>query len=235
MGDLRVRLALPFLAVAAVGAVLSNLPLVLGGFLGGALALLWATIWVVRTTRDALGLDALSPQDRSFLVPIRRLVEQIDAVVDANKASPAIAVVGAEAREESRHLFGQCVRLVELRGRLRKALRDDGGVADTEALERRRDAAATPSERSALDAALDARSLEAGHYAKMREAMASAEAGIVQAQSALSEIKARLAVSSGEEALGKAGGDELRESLGRMRALGKSFEEAEAFLRDQVE
>lgn len=235
MRDLRVRLVLPFLALAVAGGVLSNLLLVAGGLVGGAMALLWGTIRVVRSNRDALGLDDVSPQDRAPLVPIRRLVEQIDAIVEANKSSPAIAVVGAEARQESRHLFEQCIRLVALRGRLRKELRDDGGTADLEALESRRDAATTPSEKSAFEAAIEARRLQAGHYAKMRDAMASADAGIVQAEAALAEIKARLSVSSEEDALGEAGGDALRDTLGRMRALGKGFEEAEEFLRGQVQ
>lgn len=234
MGDLRVRLAAPFLVITAIGGVLSSVPLVLAGLLGGGLALLWGTMRVVRAQRDVLGMDSLSPQDRTLLIPVRRLVEQIDALVKENKGSPAITVVGAEAQAESRHLFEQCVRLVELRGKLRRELRDDSGSADLGALERRLEAAA-PAERGALEAAVAARRLEAGHYAKMREAMASAEASLVQAESALSEIKARLAVSSSQDALDGAGGDELRDTLGRMRALGKGFEEAEEFLRGQVE
>lgn len=234
MGDLRVRLVAPFLLITAVGGLISSVPLVLAGLLGGGLALLWGTIRVVRAQRDVLGMDSLSPQDRTLLIPVRRLVEQIDTLVKENKGSPAVAVVGAEAQMESRRLFEQCIRLVELRGKLRRALRDDGGSADLAALERRLEAAAS-SERTSLEATVAARRLEAGQYAKMRDAMASAEASLMQAESALSEIKARLAVSSSQDALDEAGGDELRDTLGRMRALGKGFEEAEEFLRGQVE
>ena len=65
----------------------------------------------------------------------------------------------------------------------------------------------------------------------MEDVLATVEGGLVQAQAALSEIKARLSVAAAEDQVGEGAGDELREALGRVRALSKGFEEAEAFLK----
>jgi hypothetical protein len=228
-------IVIPWLAVTAAGAVFGQPLVVAGGLVATAFALMVTVMRDVRARREELGLDSLSPQDRSKLVPIRRLREQLEALVAGNRGSPSLAVIGPEAVEESRRIFAQCVSLLQLQRQIRDALREQNADAEVRSLEAKVEAAASEGERAALQSALDARRLEASHFAKMKEALQTAEGGITQAEAALSEIKARLSVAVTDDALSDTSSDDLRETLGRLKALSKGFEEAEMFLKDQVE
>ena len=225
----------PWLILMVFGAVMARpLFLAIAG-LGIGFTLVKIVMDRVRRERLESGLDVLAPPDRSQLAPVRRLLQEIEALVAAHRGSPSIAVIGPEAVTEARHVHEQCVRLLKLRREMRRALADAGSVAgEIASLEQRLSVSKIEGERAALESALDARRLEGSHFAKMEDVLATVEGGLVQAQAALSEIKARLSVAAAEDRVGEGAGDELREALGRVRALSKGFEEAEAFLKDQV-
>lgn len=92
------------------------------------------------------------------------------------------------------------------------------------------------NEEGAVDSALQARRLELEHYAAGEAAIAGIDSGVRQAEAALSEMKARLEVGlSRQQAEWSATSDELRETIGRMKALGISYDEAEEFVKDLTE
>lgn len=175
--------------------------------------------------------DDLTNEDHARLSPLRKLRKEIHAIVEAKRSDPTVAVVGSEAVQEADRIYDQCAQLLKVRRELNRAF---GGRAAAErelqTLERDLASAATEVERSALASALEARKLEAAHYAHADNALERIEAGLRQAQAALSEMKARLAtVSAGQ--LGSS--NDLEETLGRLRTLGTSLDEAEAWLRSQ--
>lgn len=224
-----------WIGLAVAGLIMRNPLVFAAGLIGTSYALMSVSMARVRRMRHESGLDALPPQDRSQLAPIRRLQQEIETLVAQHRHSASIAVIGPEAVNEAKHVHEQCVRLLSLRREMRRALSDSNSVAgEIASLEARLAGARSEGERSALESALEARRLEGQHFAKMEEALATVEGGLAQAQAALSEIKARLSVAAAEEQLGAAAGEDLREALGRVRALSKGFEEAEAFLKDQV-
>jgi len=224
-----------WLGLAAAGLAVRNPLIFAAGLIGAGFTLVKMTMERVRLERLESGLDVLAPPDRAQLAPIRRLRQEIEALVDGHKRSASIAVIGPEAVHEAKQVHEQCVRLLSLRREMRRALADSGAVAgEITSLERRLADSKSEGERTALQSALDARRLEATHFVKMEDVLATVEGDLVQAQAALSEIKARLSVAAAEERVGEAAGEDLREALGRVRALSKGFEEAEAFLKDQV-
>lgn len=88
-------------------------------------------------------------------------------------------------------------------------------------------------EDAAVKSALQARKLELEHYAAGEAAIATIDNGIRQAEAALSEMKARLEVGlSRQQAEWASTSDELRETIGRMKALGISYDEAEEIVKD---
>lgn len=228
-------IVLPWIVATVAGALFGQPLIVAVGLVGTVSSLMVTVMRDVRARRDELGLDSLSPQDRSLLVPVRRLREQLEAIVAGNTSSPSLAVIGPEAVAEARRIFAQCVSLLQLRRQIREALREQNADAEIRALEAKLASAASDGERMALQSAIDARRLEAAHFAKMREALQTAEGGLAQAEAALSEIKARLSVAVTDDALSDSSSEDLRETLGRLKALSKGFEEAEMFLKDQVE
>lgn len=228
-------IVLPWLALTVAGGVFGQPLLLAAGLVATAFALMVTVMRDVRARREALGLDALSQEDRTLLAPMRRMRDQLEELVARSGRSPSIAVIGPEAVQEARHLFNQCVSLLLVRRQIRNALRQQNAGSDLRGLEQKLAAAASDGERAALQSALDARRVEASHFAKMKEALLTVEGGITQAEAALSEIKARLSVAITEDALSDTSSEDLRETLGRLKALSKGFEEAEMFLKDQVE
>jgi chromosome segregation ATPase len=160
------------------------------------------------------------------------LRNDIVALVESKKSDVSIAVVGAEAATEADHILSQAANMLQLRRELLKA---SSGKIEAEkelrSLEGELAAAGSDAERKALQSALEARQAELSHYADADSANERIVAGLRQAEAALSEMKARLttAAANGADAVEEEG--ELRETIGRLKSLGTSLDEAEAWLR----
>lgn len=175
--------------------------------------------------------ELMDADSRSLFNPIRRLVADIEAVA-AKKDSMVARVMGAESVEEARRIREQCAKALIARTELRKASRDKSvAELDYAELSRKAEAAATESERQALLSAKAARELEIQHYQTATEAIGRIDSAIRQTEAALGEMKARLAVAASNEKATTSGADDLRDTIGRLKALSVSYDEAENLLR----
>lgn len=226
-------LSLVALGILAVGGVIAAM---LGrvdiGILMGVVGLgilVGQTMRANRQQNDEASAITLGNEDQAKLSPLRRLKREIAEIVQSKVGDPTISVVGSEALRESERIYDQCAQLLLMRRELNKAFVGRSAAGrELENLERDLAAATSEAERAALESALAARKLESEHYAKADSAVERIEAGLRQAQAALSEMKARLAtVSAGETGAAT----ELEDTLSRLRTLGTSLDEAEEWLR----
>lgn len=231
---LKSPVTLAFGAAAIVAAFFAQWPL-------AALALIIAVgnmaILSIKETskrRADLELEDLSNEDRALLSPIRRLRNEIQGLVESNKQNVSISVVGAEALSEADHILKQSAKTLSLRRQLKRSASSRSQTQkELEALRTDIEKAETQQERNTLQAALEAREAEIGHYRNAGEAIERIDSHLRQAEAALSEMKARLgsvAVGSSEAA----GESELEETIGRLKSLGASLDESEEWLRQQA-
>lgn len=193
-------------------------------------ALFAASLAAQRRAGEADPLDSARPEDRAALRKLKRMRDDIAAIVQPERGQPsaAIRVVGREALDEADRIVKQVAALLGAKRELRQ-LEQGRYEADREArrLEERL-ASASEAEKPALEAALHARREQAARYAEVSARVESIAASVAQAELALGEIKARLATAATVAAPGEE--DSLRESLGRVRALGHSLDEAMAWM-----
>lgn len=188
----------------------------------------------MRGAQAALGdpiLEDLHPSDQARLSPLRRHRNAIRDLVEAKRSEPAIAVVGAEALGEADHILVQAVKMLQLRRELLRSVagRTEAGN-DLADLDRSIAEAASEAEREALRSAQEARRLELAHYDRAEEAKERIETSLRQAEAALGELKARLTTAAaGSSDVGET--DDLRATVGRLKTLGTSLDEAEAWLK----
>ncbi|MFN3685154.1 MAG: hypothetical protein ACK41F_14660, partial [Fimbriimonadaceae bacterium] len=162
-----------------------------------------------------------------------RMRDDIERIVRpaGGQPSPALKVVGEEALQEADRILRQAAALLGARRELKRI--EQGrydAEREAERLEQRL-AGARDAERQALVSALEARRAQAERYAEVSARIESIAASLDQAELALGEIKARLATAA--TAGTPAEEDSLRESLGRVRALGQSLDEATAWMEQR--
>lgn len=185
------------------------------------------------TTRATDPTEEMDADSRALFVPIRRLSNEIEALVEKNGDTALMRTVGTEARDEARRIREQIAHALKIRGELKRALRGRSTAAQEAGdLEAKATEALSDVEREALTSAAEARRLELSHYGTVEQALARIDGGVRQAEAALSEIRARLAVAaSGEKAAQADQSDDLRETVSRLKALSLSVDEAEQMLR----
>jgi hypothetical protein len=225
-------LVLGLAAVAAAAAAFGRFPI-------AALALVCAVgVAVIGAMKAAQAgraedeFEDLPNEDRARLAPLRKLRREIRAIVEGRKDDVSIAVVGAEADAEAGHILTQCARMVQLRRELRKNLSGSDSEQEIATLEQELSESQSDAERAALQAAISARRTEADHYRKASDALERIDASLRQAEASLSEMKARLATSLADA--DESPRTELLDTIGRMRALGTSLDEAEEWLKEQA-
>jgi hypothetical protein len=217
--------------LAILGAVLSNLPLVVGALVAGIGAVGFISARHVQAERSGDPAESLSQEGRTLLRPVQRLVGDIRKLVDENQESPTITVIGGEAIEESERLVAEVAKGLQIRDDLKKSLKSryeaEKEIGDaTMKLE-----FAGEDERRSLQSAIETRKTELAHYDQIGGHLKRIEVGVNQAEAILAEIKAKLSLSVSQDQQALSPGDDLRESLGRMRSLSESYEEAERFLQ----
>ncbi|MCX7800555.1 MAG: hypothetical protein N2109_09460 [Fimbriimonadales bacterium] len=226
------RAALAVLAVA-LAVSLASPAAAMTLFVLAVAALFAASVAARGRTEQADPLESARPEDRATLRKLQRMRDDIASIVRPARGQPsaAIRVVGEEALAEADRIVRQVGSLLGAKRELRQ-LEQGRYEAEREAskLEERL-AAASEAERPALEAALRARRDQAARYAEVSARVESIAASIDQAELALSEIKARLATAATAAAPGEE--DSLRETLGRVRALGRSLDEAKAWMEQQ--
>jgi hypothetical protein len=221
------------LAIATVvAAVMNNLPIaaVCLIVLIGVVAV--ASMRQSATARASDPTEDLNPESRTLFLRIRRLNSDIEQMVERSRSTPAVQYLGKEALTESNRILAQVAQSLKVRQDLKKALSGASLISrDTEALERQISEARTADEREALEVALQAKKLEVGHYVEIERMLTQIDGGIKQAEAALGEMKARLAVSVTNDKAAEVPEEDIRETIGRMRAITLSVDEAEEILR----
>jgi hypothetical protein len=220
--------------VVIVGAVTGVYALMALGMIGGVGAVAIASMRMRQDALDGAGLEDLDADSRMLLRPFGRLRTELASVVERHSGQTSVKVVGAEALREAGVIVEQARRLVEARAGLKKTLK---GKSEAELgvrrLERQLEAAASDAERASLTSALEAHREEVAQYARLERAIVEAESRLRQAEAALRELKSRLEVGAASAASGALMEDELGDVVGRLRSLGKSFDEAEGMLQEQ--
>lgn len=199
--------------------------------------LLIGALFLIESQRRAGPHPAdISPQDRTLLRPILGLRDELAVLLKQNSDMPTVKVVGQEALAEADRIVRQATNLVQLRTTLRKTMvgRSEARVSIA-SLQSKREAASTDGERTAIDSALAAQQAEAENYDKIETSLRQIDGKLLEAQAGLSELKARLAIGAAGARSQTAEPEGLTETVGRLRALSKSFSEAENALGEQVQ
>lgn len=193
-----------------------------------------SAVWSMRRTRQmreqAIG-ESLPLGDRGMLGPLKRLAADLEEVVAAHRDSTAVQVLGKEAIADAHTILRRAEAMLLTRHELKRTLRSryetEKAIEDLST----RIANAEGVEKVTLESALSARNLELQHYLEAEQGIGRIEAGLKQAEAALSEIKTRLSLlGSQDRAKSEGAADDLRDALTRVRAIGESFEETQQLL-----
>lgn len=226
-------LSLAFAAVAIVGGVFGSIPVLVIG------AALWVGSIAFTAARNAqagvqsFDATALSPDSRILFRPIKQLHEDLAEIVHQGQSNPAVKVVGEEALGESSQIVKQAFDLANFRTQLEKTLKGRS-VAELEVnkLKEKLAGCTSDEERHAIQSALEAHQSEYDQYAQVADNMDRIDRQLRQAQATLSELKARIAVGASGAGSNQVGTDELQDILGRLKSLGKSFDEAQSITQE---
>jgi hypothetical protein len=173
----------------------------------------------------------LSPESRILLGPVKRLVAEIEKLIENNKESETIRILGAEARTEAGRLLSQVTTSLTTRDDLKKSLRGRYEADKELGKARMKLEFATSAEKAVLESAIAARTMELSHYDEIESFIRRVELGVTQAEAALAEMKAKLALSASGEKAALQPDQDLRETIARMHNLSTSYEEAEQLIR----
>jgi hypothetical protein len=215
--------------------------MVVGNFALGGLALsLWVALLVLKTMRETASRVQTDPREemdaesRSLFSPIRRLMNEIEEVVERNSDSTVMSVVGKEALAEATRIHDQVAKALAVRDDLKRSLRERNmSRAEADKLLAKAEAEEDPTVKATLLSAVEARRLELSHYTVVETTIAKIDSSVHQAEAALSEMKARLSTkASGEKAMNATDDTELRDAISRMKSLSISYDEAEQLLKD---
>jgi hypothetical protein len=195
-------------------------------------ALAYAAARKSQTRRTEIPGEELDPEGRTLLRPVRKLEAEIAELVAHNKGMATVSVLGTEASHEAKRIVEQASNSLRIRADLKRSLRGEfDAQKQIDSMTEKAASAATDQERESLQAAIEARKLELGHYDTIRQTIGQIDGGLRQAEAALAEMKARLAVSVSGEKVELASEGDLRETISRMKALSLSYDEADELLR----
>lgn len=229
-----VLVGLPIVLIALLVSFVIELPSV--GIAALVLWLAWAAMVGLKTTASQRvddPRDEMDAESRSLYAPIRRLTDEIEEIVRQQCDSAIVKVVGGEAVEEARRIRDQVGKALEARTGLKKATREKN-LAGQQAEELQARATAAPEgEKDVLLSALQAKQIELDHYRSVDALIAKIDAGTAQAKAALSEMKVRLGVrAANEKTEVLTDDDDLRDTIGRLKSLSVSYDEAEHMLQN---
>lgn len=218
------------LVIALLGAVTSNVPMVVLGVIAAIASVGFLAARNAQSQHPA-DLESLSAESRAKLRPVKRLSDDIEGILVANQESPTIQIIGGEAKAESERLVGQVAKSLQSRDEFQRLLRGRYDAEKEIASARSRLEFAGESEKASLNAAIEARTLELDHYAEIEKHLTQIDVGVNQAEAALAEMKARLSLSASGERAASGSGDDLRETISRLKNLSSSYDEADQLLK----
>jgi chromosome segregation ATPase len=224
---------LAFLFVAIGSAIFGQTALSVLALVASLASVAFLSVRESRSLRDEGVMEDLSNEERAQLGPLRKLRNEIAQIVEAKNEDISIAVVGKEAIQEADHILEQCAKLVHLRKELRRGLFSQAESSKQIQSLQTELAAASDDQKKTLEDALNARKLEESHYGDSAKSLEQIDAKLKQAEAALSEMRARLATASSATA-GTEPASELEDTIGRLKSLGGSLDEAEDFLKGQA-
>lgn len=223
-----------FGAIAVVGAILSMPALMILAIAAIVVSLGIKANQINVEVRRGTFEDDLNPEARTLLRPVRKLHEDIVEIVDKNKDSSAVKIIGGQAVEESKKILEHCANILKIRSQVKKVMQGEYEAKKAiQGLEEQLQSATSDQERQSLTAALAARNLEMQHYREQEQVLTQVETNLKQAEAALSEMKARLSVAA-TAAMDTSKDQELDETILRLQSLSSSFDEAEDLLRERV-
>jgi len=177
--------------------------------------------------------DDVKPADRHLLAPIRKQLAKIEDLVRENADHAGIKVIGSEALQEGQSIYRQCVALVLEKANERKIKAQLAQVQrDKAAAEQKLSATADSAEKDLYQTAIDSYLEQERLLADRQTRFQAIEAQLAQAESALKLIVAQMSTMAHQGANQEESGEELRQSLSRLQALGQSLGETGEFLEN---
>lgn len=217
-------LALAVVLFAIGQPIIAGLALV---FWIGVLAI--SSIKQTAVSRSSDVSEELDPDSKILFSPVKRTAAEIESLA-AQKTWGALTFVAQEAGTESKRIRDEVARALLSRRDLKRALRDRSlAMREIEKLQEQIAVSLSEEEKDSLELALEARKIELTHYDKAQKALEQIDVYVREAEAALAELKARLTAGLSVDAADDS--EELRETLGRLKSIGASFDEAEAFLK----
>ncbi len=219
------------LLMAIGGAVMANVPFMVLALLCGIASVGFLSARTAQSGRALDPSESLGNEGRALIKPVQRLATDIEEIVKTNQASPSITVIGGEALAESSRLLNQVARSLTTRDELIRSARGRHEAEKELGQARMRLEFSQGEERTSLEAAIAARTSEISHYDEIGTHVKRIELGVHQAEAALAEMKARLSLSVSSDKAELDTGDDLRETLGRLKTLSKSYDEVDQIVR----
>jgi len=177
--------------------------------------------------------DDVSPADRHLLVPVRKQLAKIEEIIEGNSDNAGIKVIGSEALQEGRSIYRQCVALTVERAKARKNKAQIEEVRRDKAVAEQRLAASNgDDEKELYQTALNSYAEQEQLLAERERRFEAIDAQLAQAEAALKLIVAQLSAMAQQGAALESAGDDLRDSLSRLQALGQSLGETGEFLEN---
>lgn len=177
--------------------------------------------------------DDVSPADRHLLAPIRKQLAKIEEITQANQDHAGIKVIGAEALNEGRSIYRQCVSLVVEKANARKNRSQMSQVQrDRQEAETKLAASTTDDEKDLYATALSSYAEQEQLLGERDKRFEAIDAQLAQAEAALKLIVTQLSSMAQQGAVEEGQNDELRGSLSRLQALGQSLGETGDFLEN---
>jgi hypothetical protein len=213
------------LLLTIVGAIVGNLPMMALALLAGVASLGILSAREAQTQRPE-HYHQLSPDGLTLLRPVKKLVADIEELIQANPDSQTVRILGTEAVAESQRLLSEVIKSLVARDKLKKSLIGRyAAEKDIEAAKKKLESA-DGTERESLTVAVQARTLEVAHYVEMDKQIRLIDISVNQAEAGLAEMKARLSLSASGEKAALGEGEALREMIGRLQNLSASYEES---------
>jgi hypothetical protein len=212
------------------------LPAPLGWAIGAGLGLAGLAALAVFRTREAPlpAMEELGAEGRWSLRPLREAAESFRRLARSHGDDPGIAMIAAEAAAEAELALERAAKLLALRQRLKRALKGQGeSETAVGRLERQMDGAG-PAERAALERALESRRSELAHFQRARAVIAEIDGKLRQAEAELSGLKARLLAGSVAAQAQGLDDTEFQDTVARLRALGRSFDEVQELVEKRA-
>ncbi len=171
----------------------------------------------------------MSAEVRHQTYRLRELREEIERTVRAHKNLPEIQVIGQEALDISRDVIAKVVEFASQRENVRRVY-TKGGMTDEDLarLEMKMENAGSVSEKESIAQTISNYQKARGQLEQAEGKFGDLDQQVDEAEAALSEIHSRMMLMTALGSTEK--GDDLRETLSRLRSLSTTLDEVDSSL-----